>query len=351
MHRSAFLSIFMAFAGAASAHDLDDAVLRGSGFEPTLTAAPVYPADGPSYPIDADTPFAPPAAVPGLPALREFHIELGGRYWYSNGSFAKDLYDDPRFSNHLNSRLTYSGLTGQSFEVFGRVDHASGFFLKGFVGLGRIDGGALADEDFIVPYSSTTSPQRDGRLAYFTADFGYSFLQGPGYRVGAFAGYNYMGERANAYGCAQTATNLDICVPAIPSSVLAITEDAGWNSIRLGIAADVLLFNRLRLSADAAWVPFTRLVSNDSHWLREDIFGAIAEKGSGDGVQLEAFAAYQLTECWSFGVGARYWRMRASGNIFLEDAEEFYLAVPQPGAFTTDRFGVFAQGSYKFGVD
>jgi hypothetical protein len=164
MRRSAFLSVFMSLAGATSAQNFDGAVLRGSsGFAP---AAPVYAADaaGPSFPIDADAPTEPPVAVPGLPAVREFRVELGARYWYSNGSFAKNLFDDPRFSSNLNSRLTFGSMTGRSYELFGRVDHASGFFLKGFVGLGSLDGGTLVDEDFIVPYSSTTSDQRSGRL-------------------------------------------------------------------------------------------------------------------------------------------------------------------------------------------
>jgi outer membrane protease len=354
MRRLAFLSAFVSLAGAASAQDFDDAVLRGSsGFEP---AAPVYAADaaGPSYPIDADAPVAPPAALPGLPAIREFRVELGARYWYSNGSFAKNLYDDPRFSNNLNSRLTFSSLTGQSYELFGRIEHASGVFLKGFVGLGSIGGGTLTDEDFppaLVPYSSTTSDQRGGRLRYLTVDYGYDVLNQPNYRVGAFVGYNYMSETANAYGCVQTAGNPEICIPAIPSSVLGITEDAAWHSLRLGIAADVLLFDRLRLGGDAAWVPYTHMVSTDTHWLRTDIFSPIPESGSGNGVQLEAFAAYQLTDCWSLGVGARYWHMQASGKIALEDAEQFIYAMAQPGTFTTDRFGVFAQAAYRFGLD
>jgi hypothetical protein len=352
MRRLVSLSVFMSLAGAASAADVDDAVLRGSsGFAP---AAPVYAADaaGPSFPIDADAPTEPPVAVPGLPAVREFRVELGARYWYSNGSFAKNLFDDPRFSSNLNSRLTFGSMTGRSYELFGRVDHASGFFLKGFVGLGSLDGGTLVDEDFIVPYSSTTSDQRSGRLRYVTIDYGYDFLDRPNYRVGAFFGYNYMGEKLNAFGCLQTATHPEICVPAIPSSVLAITEDAGWHSIRLGIAADVLLFDRLRLGAEAAWLPLTRLVSSDTHWLRTDIFGPIAESGKNTGgVQLEAFAAYQVTDCWSIGIGARYWRMQASGIIALEDAENFIFAAPQPGTFTTVRSGLFAQAAYKFGLD
>jgi hypothetical protein len=357
MRRLALLSVFMSLAGAASGEEFDDAVLRGSsGFEVPVRAAPVYAADapGPYYPIDADIPVEAPAVAPAVPIIREFRVEMGGRFWYSIGSFGKNLFDDPRSSNNLNSRLTYSNLTGRSYEFFGRIDHASGFFLKGFVGLGSITGGTLTDEDFppaLVPYSSTISDQKNGRLGYVTVDYGYNVLRGPAYRVGPFAGYNYMRETVNAYGCTQTAVNPDICVPAIGPSVLGITEDAGWHSIRLGMAADVLLFDRVQLGADAAWVPYARLVSTDTHWLRPDIFSPVAEQGSGRGVQLEAFAAYQFNAAFSVGVGARYWHMQASGNIDLEAAADFIFAAPQPGTFATDRYGVFAQAAYKFGLD
>ena len=49
----------------------------------------------------------------------------------------------------LISRLTYSDLQAHSGEVFGRAEHLSGFFIKGFVGGGAITGGGLRDEDFV----------------------------------------------------------------------------------------------------------------------------------------------------------------------------------------------------------
>jgi outer membrane protease len=355
MRRLAFLSVFTSLAGVAGAGDLDGAALRGSsGFELRPLAVPVYAADAsePYYPLDADVPVAPLPVV--APLSEEIRFEVGGRFWYSTGSFAKSLFDDPRFSNNLNSRLTYSALSGWSYELFGRVDHAGGFFLKGFFGIGSINAGTLVDEDFppaLVPYSSTLSEQRNGRLGYVTVDYGYNLVRTPTYRVGAFVGYNYFHETVSAYGCAQTGGNPGICIPTIPTSVLGITEDAAWHSFRLGVAADVLLFDCVRLGADAAWVPYAKLVSTDTHWLRPDIFHPVNEPGSGSGVQLEAFAAYQLNAAFSIGVGARYWRLNAKGGIELEEAAGFPFAVPQPGTFSTERYGLFAQAAYKFGLD
>src|SRR5712691_1627204 len=182
MRRLAVLSLFMALGGEAWGGDVDSALLRGSAvFEPL----------GPAYAADAAVPPYLGAAVP------EYRVELGARFWYSSaGSFAKNLFDDPRFSNNLNSRLTYSSLSGRSGEVFARLDHASGFFAKGYAGLGVIGNGTLNDEDFppAIQYSNTVSDQRNGRLGYVNLDFGYDFWAGPWYRIGAFAGYHYMDE-------------------------------------------------------------------------------------------------------------------------------------------------------------
>jgi len=357
MRQLAFLSLFMIVAGAAWADGLDSAALRGSAaFELPVRQAPVYAADRPEpyYPLDADAPVATPVVQPVVAMAEDFRVEVGGRFWYSTGSFGKNLFDDPRFSSNLNSRLTYSTLSGRSYELFGRIDHTSGFFFKGFIGLGTINAGTLVDEDFppaLVPYSSTLSDQRNGRLGYVTLDYGYNFFVMPAYRIGAFIGGNIFQERINAYGCAQTGANPFICVPVIPPSVLGITEDARWEAVRLGIAADVLVFDCLRLGVDAAWVPYAKLASTDTHWLREDIFHPVNEPATGSGVQLEAFATYQFNPAFSVGVGARYWRLNAKGNIELEAAADLAFAVPEPGTFTTERYGIYAQAAYKFGLD
>src|SRR5215468_1525997 len=226
MRRLAFLPFFLMLARAASADGLDGAVLRGSsGFEVPARGAPIYAADPPYYPLDADVPAYAPV-VPVVTTAHELSIEIGGRFWYSTGRFQKDLFDDPRFSNNMVSRLTYNALSGRSYELFARAEHASGFFLKGYAGLGSINAGTLTDEDFPpgIVYSNTLSDQRNGTLGYVTVDFGYDAFRTPTYRVGGFVGYNYVAERLNAYGCTQTAANPDICVPAIPPGVLGITE-------------------------------------------------------------------------------------------------------------------------------
>src|SRR5260221_14664242 len=142
---------------AACAGELDQVRLRGSN---AYDAAPAYPilASEPSYRIPA-APSSYPASYPAAngpartvaaPAaqLRGFTFEFGTRYWFSTGQLAKDLFDDPRSSTNLNSRLTYSGLTAGTFEGFGRADTSFGSFFKGYAGFGGLTRGALNDEDF-----------------------------------------------------------------------------------------------------------------------------------------------------------------------------------------------------------
>ena len=76
-----------------------------------------------------------PAAVPG------YSFEFGARYWYSSGKLAKDLYDDPRFTTDIVSRLTYDGLTAHSFEAFGKIALPNNLFVKGYAGISGLSQG------------------------------------------------------------------------------------------------------------------------------------------------------------------------------------------------------------------
>lgn len=286
--------------------------------------------------------------------------EVGLRFWYSSGRTSKDLFDTT--GALLISRLTYSGLDALSGETFARWNHTSGVFVKGYLGIGAITKGNLQDEDFppvTVPYSSTNSEIRNSAIFYGAIDVGYNFLRGPGYSLGAFVGYHYYDEQLNAYGCAQTGgAGSGICVPSIGTGVLAISNDGKWQSVRLGLNGQIMITDRLKLTADAAWLPYTRLDSADTHWLRTlnnppspgFFTGPIPEDGTGNsGYQLEAVLSYAVTPNFNIGIGGRYWKMSTKGLTHFE------TAVFPPGAFAaqvltfqTERYGVFAQGSVRF---
>ncbi len=285
--------------------------------------------------------------------IPEAEIEVGGRVWYSSGRFQKDLGGtvDQAQSNLLVSRLTYDG-TAATGEVFARVDSSWNVFVKGFVGGGAITSGNMHDEDWgiplgaaqLVPYSNTLSAVQ-GDIGYGTFDAGYSLFRGPNANVGGFVGFNYYRESKKAYGCAQLANVFSDCVPAVPNSILGITEDDKWYSLRIGVNGVVTIFDRLKLTADAAYLPFVSFRGIDNHLLRTGLGNTVSpEIGSGQGVQLETILSYAFANNFSVGAGGRYWAMWAPGAY----SDTFSLGCPcQTLPVKTERYGAFVQASYK----
>ncbi len=286
------------------------------------------------------------ATDPGY--IPDAEIEVGGRVWYSSGKFQKDLGAtiDQAQQGQLVSRLTYD-TTAASGELFGRIDTSSNIFLKGFVGGGKLLSGNMHDEDWLliggIPYSNTLSTVK-GDLAYATFDVGYSVFRGPSANVGGFIGYNYFRENKQAFGCAQIANSNSDCVPSLPSSVLGITEDDKWNSMRIGINSVVKLTDRLTLTSDAAYLPFVSFTGTDNHLLRTDVSNTVSsETAAGRGVQLEAILSYAIAQSFSVGAGGRYWAMWAPGS-----SDTFSQGCPcQTLPVRTERYGGFLQASYK----
>jgi hypothetical protein len=300
-----------------------------------------------------------PAAAADLPiygafrtaTLPTWQAEVGARFAVTTGTTKKDLFGDLFGTNLLVSRLTYRDLLAFSGEIFGRLDHASGMFLKGYGGAGAVTGGTLQDEDFppiTAPYSSTDSAQRSGSLSYLAVDLGYAFWRQPTFAVGAFIGYHHYFQRVNAYGCTQTAGN-DICTPAIPTGTLGITETTRWDAFRLGLNVVWRFADQWKLTADAAWLPIAWLNATDRHWLRTDLPAPLPQHGGGiNNVQLELVLNYDFTNCFSVGVGGRYW----SFDTGSQGADvNFAVAggIGQALSYRTQLWGGFLQASYRFG--
>ena len=286
--------------------------------------------------------FAPPSEV---------EIEVGVRYWYSKGKSQKTLFG---FSDALLvSQLTWTGATGQSGEGYFNIAQDR-VFAKGFIGAGYFGrGGNLQDEDFppvIAPYSSTNSDLKNGRMRYASGDIGYYLLDTLRVKLGGFVGYHYNFEKMDAFGCAQTATNPLICVPTIPTSVLGITQENRWHAIRLGAAGQVYLMPNLKLSGDAAWLPYARVTGADTHWLRigTTFNGPTQEAGHGNGMQLEGVLSYVFENNVTLGIGARYWRMQVPhGTAHFEDSV-IGGGAPQIEKMRIERYGMFVQLGYKY---
>jgi len=298
---------------------------------------------------------------PPVPPIAQWESEFGGRYWFSSGRTKLDLYGitGTTSASTLLSRLTYTGLQAHSGEVFGRVEHLSGFFVKGFAGGGAITTGNLQDEDFppvyiqtpngpiATPYSSTNSDQRDGRLAYATIDAGWTW-RSETTKLGSFVGYNYFHQLVNAFGCTQTASNPYICAPgAVQTSELAITEETNWNAVRLGFNGQWKFWGGFAVDLDFAWLPYAWLDANDTHWLRP--FSAPQQGSSGfSNVQIDALLRYQFVNGFSVGIGGRFWNIDTAFGQELFNASSL-SGSPQTISLHSERWGAFIQASYKFG--
>jgi len=254
--------------------------------------------------------------ISGIP-----RAELGLRYWLSTGE-TKHSHNAqvlaPAFGNPT-SVLTYENLDAHVLEAHGRVRFADNWFLKGYVGLGRVNTGSFDDEDYFagqVKFSDTTSSVKEGSISYFTIDVGrYEWsLQSGRMVLGAFVGFSQWTEDVDAYGIMVT-----VGPPGFdePDSLLVISNKARWRSLRLGLAADLALTAKTRLGIDAAFIPYAKLYNEDSHHLRTDPSDLgpvpnIIHEGEGRGVQLDAelrHAVYRRTE---LGVGFRYWYLKAT---------------------------------------
>ncbi len=283
------------------------------------------------------------AAVDLAPSAAAWRAEFGSRLFFSGGRLQKDLYD-PDIRRQMNSRLTYGGTAATTGELFGRLDAPSGWFVKGYAGIGAHGGGVLTDEDYppdTVPYSRTHSSLRNGKIDYGSVDLGFTVWRSDAVRIGAFAGIHHFKEKYNGYGCLQVSGG-NFCNVTIPSSVLTLSETSRWTSLRIGVVGDVALTDRLKLTADAAVLPYSRLDAFDNHWMRPDI-NPMPENGQGYGFQVEASLTYRLTDAFSLGAGGRYWYHATTGarTRFPGETNASHLD------FRSERWGAFLQASYR----
>lgn len=293
-------------------------------------------------------PSAFPVKAPVMVVVSGWELEAGARDWFSSGTFQKDLRPPS-----LVSRLTYD-TTANSGELFGRIETPQNVFVKGNIGVGSLLSSHQNDEDWVlfsdtVPYSNTLAAPVEGDINYATLDFGYDFFRGAGYKLGAFVGYNYYRENKSAYGCTQIANPFSDCVPATPGSVLGITEDDTWQSLRVGVSGNIMITDQLKLGADVAYLPYVQFSGVDNHlsWDPVKVFPEWAN--SGQGVQLEAILSYAITDQFSFGVGGRYWAMWTQNGQYTL-ATEYYCGTGCPNwaaEFKTERYGVFVQVDYR----
>jgi opacity protein-like surface antigen len=278
-------------------------------------------------------------------------IVVGPRIWFSSGKFQWNIGAGPAGTGDI-SRLTYGGLTGYTGEYFQRIDSPSGLFTKGNLGLGIMNAGHQNDEDWFffhnVPYSNTLSSTHNGWLGYGTIDFGYDVLRRDGNKFGPFVGYNFFAESWQTFGCAQIANLFSDCVPTVPTTKQIGTQDSTWQSLRVGLSGEMILADRVKLSADLAYLPYVWMIGRDNHLLRTTTT-FFDQRGTGQGVQLEAIVSYYVTNNLSVGVGGRYWAMwTTNATDTCTGCGGLGIVSPSsPAAFSTERYGAFLQADYR----
>jgi opacity protein-like surface antigen len=274
-------------------------------------------------------------------------FDIGARYAANFNSFQKDLGIAGQGKNSLASRLTYGNTVSNGGELFARIDTPQNIMVKGFVGFGGGDNGHMHDEDWLafggtVPYSNTVSDIHNN-IVYGTIDVGYDIFRDAGYKVAPFVGYTALSENMKAFGCTQIANPFSDCVPAIPTSVLGITEKDTWQAVRLGSSIEAVILPRLKLTAEAAWLPYVSFSGTDNHVLRALVS---PETGNGMGAQFEASLSYAVTPNWNAGIGGRYsTEWTTSGNTNFGGS-----GVHIPQRFAADQATGFVQLSYRFGT-
>lgn len=246
--------------------------------------------------------------------------ELGLRYWLSTGE-TKHSHNaqpvSPAFGNPT-SVLTYENLDAHVLELYGRLNFAQNWFIKGNLGYGRINTGSFRDEDYFagqVKFSDTTSSIPEGWLAYGTFDIGRNewMLRQGRTTLGAFIGFSQWTEYVDAYGAADNLGGGDVISP----DVKVISNKARWRALRVGLAADLALASKTRLGIDLAFIPYAKLRNEDSHHLRtnpNDLGPVpnIIHEGEGRGVQFDAEVRHALYRRTELGVGFRYWYIDAT---------------------------------------
>lgn len=274
----------------------------------------------------------------------DFTTEIGARYWHSSGGPEYTLYGGMSAADGAVSALQYKSKNVATPEMFFRVDHASGMFIKGILsGTGTSNSGVEYDEDFepeTDPYSLTETSLLKSEVKYGSIDVGYGVTQGA-LRMGGFVGYGKWDEKYRAYGCTQLATS-DICSPGdVADDELGITETDKFSGPRIGVVADFAVNDKLSFSGEAAYFKPDH-DNTDNHHLSG--LGLTPGSGDGSGTQISIAMNYQVNPALSIGAGYRVWSV--SSDIMTgitEQAESNQLET-----YKTKRKGVFLQAAYRF---
>jgi hypothetical protein len=253
----------------------------------------------------------PPEAASGL--------EIGVRYWLSSG-LTKRAHDASSFSPILanpTSVLDYDDLWANSVELHARKAFAEKWWVKGNLGVGRINTGTFTDQDFVIfggqKFYAETVSGMSGRLNYGTIDLGREIWRRNNTALGVFAGYNQWNEHLTSYGYSSTTGG-----GSLGDHAPAVGNDLTWRAARVGAVFSAQR-GRTRYALEAALVPYATYRNADSHFLRQspndlgpapNVIGQ--GRGTGGQLELEVRRLYPQYFGLEFGLGVRYWNLASS---------------------------------------
>jgi len=253
------------------------------------------------------------------------------------------------------SELTYDDTDVFSLELYGRLPLPKKFFIRGNVGfgIGEIGDGNLRDDDFNtaqVLTSSTDSIIPDTDLFYMGVDIGKEVAKFDDRHgsLSLFAGFQYWREKHSGFGIFNRLTNAQTTSTTTP----VIRNEVEWKSFRLGALFTDKVNDKLTLSADLAFIPYTDMHNEDSHLLRTglDDLGPtpnIIMDGDGYGFEGEFGIAYNFASNWVVTFDLRYWTLMSDGDIVLGPNSTTSSTFPL-NDLDTYRYGLNARVNYVF---
>jgi hypothetical protein len=134
-----------------------------------------------------------------------------------------------------------------------------------------------------------------------------------------------------------------------------IAENDIWQALRIGLVGDLMLTDRVKVSGEAAYLPYVNFDGIDHHFSgNTGVLASIFPKSSngGRGVQLEALLSYDITPQFSVGLGGRYWAMWTTNGVYYNctfNTPMVACTTTFPSKQAVEQAGVFLQATYKFG--
>jgi Protochlamydia outer membrane protein len=284
-------------------------------------------------------------------------VDFHAREWFSTGG-SQFNFAAPGGSPNVLSELKWKGMKSKVTELSGAAVLRDTAIFRLAGGYGTIRGGTLQDLDFngnnrTQLLSDTISTADDQFLFYGQGDLGTRLAswQKPGgrrrSRVDALLGFQHWEEKYVAR------TTIDAISGAVLSSGSrpVITETYRWDSIRMGLDADIEIISGLSVQARGIYIPWSSFHMDDIHHLRTDRAQDPSGRNSatgGQGAQVDATVSYLLFSGLSLEAGYQWWYIRSgSGTHTARFADGTQVDMPLNSA-TSLRYGYIFGIRYNF---